>query len=38
MLRDCRSMTPGEIWDGLGVNRQEAIKLLQPLLAKRSFP
>jgi hypothetical protein len=38
VLRDRRSMTPKEIWDGLGVTRQEAIKLLQPLLAKRSFP
>ena len=32
MLRDRRSMTPREIWDGLGVTRQGAIKLLQPLL------
>jgi DNA-binding MarR family transcriptional regulator len=33
MLRDRRSMTPREIWDGLGVTRQGAIKLLQPLVA-----
>src|SRR2546430_11536828 len=26
MLRDHRSMTPREIWDGLGVTRQGAIK------------
>jgi DNA-binding MarR family transcriptional regulator len=32
MLRDRRSMTPREIWDGLGVTRQGAIKLLQPLV------
>jgi Fic family protein len=32
MLRDHRSMTPREIWDGLGVTRQGAIKLLQPLM------
>lgn len=32
MLRDRRSMTPREIWDGLGITRQGAIKLLQPLV------
>jgi cell filamentation protein, protein adenylyltransferase len=32
MLRDCGSMTPKEIWDGLGFTRQGAIKLLQPLV------
>jgi Fic family protein len=32
MLRDRRSMTPREIWDGLGVTRQGAIKLLKPLV------
>lgn len=31
-LRDHRSMTPREIWDALGVTRQGAIKLIQPLV------
>jgi Fic family protein len=31
-LRDQKSMTPREIWDALGVTRQGAIKLIQPLL------
>jgi Fic family protein len=33
MLRDRKSMTPQEIWDALGVTRQGALKLLNPLLA-----
>jgi predicted transcriptional regulator len=32
MLRDRRSMTLREVWDGLGVTRQGAIKVLQPLV------
>ena len=32
LLRDHRSMTPQEIWDSLGVTRQGAIKLIQPLV------
>jgi Fic family protein len=32
MLRDHKSMSPQEIWDGLGMTRQGAIKLIQPLL------
>jgi len=32
LLRDHKSMTPQEIWDALGVTRQGAIKLMQPLL------
>jgi cell filamentation protein, protein adenylyltransferase len=32
LLRDHKSMTPQEIWDALGVTRQGAIKLIQPLL------
>ena len=32
MLRDRKSMTPQEIWDGLGVTKQGALKLLNPLL------
>jgi Fic family protein len=32
MLRDRKSMTPQEIWDALGVTRQGALKLLNPLL------
>jgi len=32
LLRDHKSMTPREIWDALGVSRQGAIKLMQPLL------
>jgi len=32
LLRDHKSMAPHEIWDALGVTRQGAIKLLQPLL------
>lgn len=35
LLRDQKSMTPKEIWDALGVTRQGAIKLLQPLLEAR---
>jgi len=31
-LRDHKSMTPREIWEALGVTRQGAIKLIQPLL------
>lgn len=33
ILRDRRSMTPQEIWEALGVTRQGALKLLNPLLA-----
>ena len=32
LLRDHKSMTPQEIWNGLGVTKQGAIKLMQPLL------
>lgn len=32
LLRDHKSMTPQDIWDALGVTRQGAIKLMQPLL------
>jgi Fic family protein len=32
LLRDHKSMTPKEIWGALGVTRQGAIKLIQPLL------
>lgn len=35
LLRDHRSMTPQEIWDALGVTRQGASKLIQPLLDAR---
>jgi Fic family protein len=33
MLRDRKSMAPQEIWDALGITRQGALKLLNPLLA-----
>jgi Fic family protein len=32
LLRDHQSMTPREIWEALGMTRQGAIKLMQPLL------
>jgi len=32
LLRDHKSMMPPEIWDALGVTRQGAIKLMQPLI------
>ncbi|HUZ07954.1 MAG TPA: Fic family protein [Candidatus Paceibacterota bacterium] len=32
LLRDHKSMMPQEIWDALGVTKQGAIKLMQPLL------
>ena len=32
MLRDRKSMTPPEIWDGLGVSKQGALDLLRPLI------
>jgi Fic family protein len=32
LLRDHKSMTPQGIWDALGVTKQGAIKLIQPLL------
>lgn len=32
MLRDRKSMTPQEIWGALGITRQGALKLLNPLL------
>ncbi len=35
LLRDHQSMTPQEIWDALGVTKQGALKLMQPLLDAR---
>ena len=32
LLRDHKSMTPQEVWDALGVSRQGAMKLMQPLM------
>jgi DNA-binding MarR family transcriptional regulator len=32
MLRDHKSMSPGEIWEALGVSRQGAMDLLRPLI------
>jgi Fic family protein len=32
MLRDHKSMTPQEIWDGIGVSKQGALDLLRPLI------
>jgi Fic family protein len=32
LLRDHKSMTPPEIWDALGMTKQGAMKLMQPLL------
>jgi Fic family protein len=32
LLRERRSMTPGEIWEAIGVSKQAAHKILQPLL------
>ncbi len=32
LLRDKKSLTPGEIWDALGVSRQGAMDLLKPLI------
>ncbi len=32
MLRDQKSMTPQEIWDGIGVSKQGALDLLRPLI------
>jgi Fic family protein len=32
MLRDRKSMAPQEIWDALGITKQGALKLLNPLL------
>ncbi len=32
MLRDHKSMTPQEIWDGIGVSKQGALDLLRPLM------
>jgi Fic family protein len=32
MLRDRKSMSPQEIWDGLGVSKQGALDLLRPLI------
>jgi Fic family protein len=32
LLRDHKSMAPQEIWDALGVTKQGALKLMQPLL------
>lgn len=33
LLRDRKSMSPQEIWDALGVTKQGALKLLNPLLS-----
>jgi Fic family protein len=33
MLRDRKSMTPQEVWDSIGITKQGALKLLNPLLA-----
>jgi Fic family protein len=32
LLREHKSMTPGEIWDALGVSKQGALDLLRPLI------
>ena len=32
MLSDRKSMTPREIWDGMGVSKQGALDLLNPLI------
>lgn len=32
LLRDRKSMTPQEIWDGIGVSKQGALDLLKPLV------
>lgn len=32
MLRDHKSMTPQEIWDGIGLSKQGALDLLRPLM------
>ena len=32
MLRDHKSMTPQQIWDGIGVSKQGALDLLRPLM------
>jgi Fic family protein len=32
LLRDNKRMTPGEIWDALGVSKQGALDLLRPLI------
>lgn len=32
MLRDRKSMSPQEIWDGIGVSKQGALDLLKPLI------
>ena len=32
LLRDRKSMTPREIWDGIGVSKQGALDLLKPLV------
>jgi len=32
LLRDHKRMTPGEIWDALGVSKQGALDLLRPLI------
>jgi DNA-binding MarR family transcriptional regulator len=32
MLRDRKSMTPQEIWDGIAVSKQGALDLLRPLI------
>lgn len=32
LLRDHKSMTPREIWDGLGISKQGALDLLRPLI------
>ncbi|HEY3761933.1 MAG TPA: Fic family protein [Verrucomicrobiae bacterium] len=35
MLRDHKSLSPREIWDGLGVSKQGAMDLLKPLIQAR---
>ena len=35
LLRDHKTMTLPQIWDALGVTRQGAMKLMQPLLDAR---
>jgi Fic family protein len=32
LLRDRKSMTPREVWDGIGVSKQGALDLLKPLM------
>ena len=32
LLRDRKSLTPQEIWDGIGISKQGAMNLLNPLI------